>query len=455
MSSLRLLILIMGLGLVAACGDDDDGPTGPTIPDEPKDAGSDEEPDADLPLPRKDSGTGEVEAGEPEPGLIGTCAIDSNKIYTMAERDEPFLGTPLAADAVNSRFAFPFVGDGDCLQAVNFASLSGAASGGMPTSSIAIDACALIRETVAASSGGRWLIATVDNREPPYDVWVQAYDPSLAEAGTGKRLSQGSSVEGALAITTLRDGERAMLAWSDESEGEGQALYARPLDKDGAPRGDAVQIEHSATLYYRGLALDALGAAGAGLAYWRYSEDFSTSEIVFVALDETGKPMREAWVLAGGAGPSASVNLAVDEEGGGIVYSRAEAGSGRQVWYQQIDDTGQAAVVRTGGARASALRVVNAPFLGVDVSLAKLRSSFVMVYRALPARDQTRAQIRAYFLDRYGAVIGDSDVSYTSSSGGRTAVRSSYDGRVLIGWSEVEESGKSVTRVVRLPCVGG
>jgi hypothetical protein len=65
------------------------------------------------------------------------------------------------------------------------------------------------------------------------------------------------------------------------------------------------------------------------------------------------------------------------------------------------------------------------------------------------------AQIRLYFLDRYGAVIGNSDVSFTSASGGRTAIQAAYDGRVVVGWSQVNEDGKSVTKVVRLPCVGG
>jgi hypothetical protein len=448
-----VLALIMGLCLGSACGDDDDGPIAPDNPGR-RDAGNDDEPDANGPLPRRDSGAPDVEPGDPEPGLIGTCAIDSNKIYTVAERDEPFLTTPLAVDPNRSSFALPVVDDGSCLDAVNLASMAGAASSGGPQMSVAIDACALVREAVAAASGERWLLATVDNREAPYDVWLQPYAAGKKELGKAQRLSSTSTVEGELALATLRDGENAMLAWSDE--GAGQAVHVRPIDKDGAPRGAAVEIERSDTLFYHGLAIDALGADGAALVYWRYSDDFSTSELVFVALDSAGKPLRDAWLLAANAGPSASINLAIDEDGGGIVYARAEAGSGRQVWFQQIDDTGQAAMARTGTARASPVRIVNAPFLGIDVSLAKLRSSYVLAYRALPALMQTRAQIRLYFLDRFGAIIGGSDVSFTSSSSGRTAVRSAYDGRVVIGWTQVnEEDAKSVTKVVRLPCVGG
>jgi hypothetical protein len=448
----RLRALALGLSLFAACSGSRHGT--PIAPGGKPDAGKQDEVDANVTEPIEDSGP-KPDTGSPEVGLMGNCAIDSNKIFTVAQRDEPFLQTPLAVDPINSRFALPYVADGDCLQAVHMSSLAGAATSGDPQSDIAVDECSLVLDAVTTAIGDQWLVALVDNREPPYDVWVEPYDASHKKMGAAQRASQGASVEKELALVTLRNGTQAMLAWSDENGSAGQSLYARPLDNTGAPRGDAARIEQSDTLYYRGLALAALGADGAGLAYLRYSLDFKTSDIVFVALDNSGKAVRAPWVLASNAGPSPSVNLAVDEDSGGIVYSRAESQTGRQLWFQQIDDTGQAAAARTGTARASALRFLNAPFKGVDVSVAKLRTSFVVAYRALPAVNQDRAQIRLYFLDRFGAVIGNSDVSYTSLSGGRTAIQSAYDGRVVIGWSEVEEDGKSVTKVVRLPCIGG
>jgi hypothetical protein len=448
----RLRVVALGLSLVAACSGNKQAP--PNAPGGKHDAGNAGAVDADVSQP-VDSGP-VPDTGTPEPGLMGRCAIDSNKIFTVSQRDEPFLETPLAVDPINSRFALPFVAnDGNCLEAVHMSSLAGAAASGEPKSDLAIDECSLVLAAVTTAISDQWLVALVDNRDPPYDVWVEPYDAAHKKMGAAQRATQGSSVEKELALVTLRNGEQAMLAWSDEDDHAGQALYARALDKTGTPRADAVRIEQSDTLYYRGLALAALGADGAGLAYLRYSLDFKTSDIVFVALDNNGKPVRAPWVLASNAGPSPSVNLAVDEDSGGIVYSRAEAMTGRQLWFQQIDDTGQAAAARTGTARVSALRFVNAPFKGVDVSVAKLRTSFVVAYRALPAVNQDRAQIRLYFLDRFGAVIGDSDVSYTSLSGGRTAIQSAYDGRVVIGWSEVQPDGKSATKVVRLPCVGG
>src|SRR6201999_4489322 len=124
------------------------------------------------------------------------------------------------------------------------------------------------------------------------------------------------------------------------------------------------------------------------------------------------------------AGPSASIDLISDQEGGGLVYSRAEAQTGRQVWFQQIDSDGQPALQRTGTTRAPEQRVVNAPSRGIDVSVTKLRTGFIVTYRSLPKDESSMAMLRLYFLDRFGQVIGSSDVSYTSAAGGRTAIQS-------------------------------
>jgi hypothetical protein len=135
-----LLLALVGL---PACG----GSKKPTtMSTAPRDAGDAMQVDADVPLPREDAGMKMKAPGMPEPGLTGTCAIDSNKIFTLVERDEPFAGTPLAVDPINSLFALPFVAkDGKCLDAVHMASLVGDAASGAPKSSLAIDECANCR----------------------------------------------------------------------------------------------------------------------------------------------------------------------------------------------------------------------------------------------------------------------------------------------------------------------
>jgi hypothetical protein len=125
------------------------------------------------------------------------------------------------------------------------------------------------------------------------------------------------------------------------------------------------------------------------------------------------------------------------------------------VWFQRIDDTGQAATLLNSPGRSAPIRVVNSPFRGIDVSVTKLLAGYIVSYRALPSTRQPQAAIRLAFLDRNGQLIGESDVSYTSQSGGRTAVEAAYDGRAVVGWSQVNPDGKSELKLVRLPCIGG
>jgi hypothetical protein len=352
-------------------------------------------------------------------------------------------------------FALPFVGSqAGCIDVVNVTMLKGGSQGGDPMTKVAIDRCALVKEAAATALKSQWLVAMIDNRTPPYDVWVQRYDPMLGEQGDAVRVSNSAAVDTALAIASLRDGEHAVVAWGDEGT-TGNALYTRLLAADGSVAGEPVRIDESTSLYFRGLSLAPLGEAGAALAYWRYSADFKTSELVFRALDASGTPVRDAWVLATNAGPAASIDVATGNAVGGIVYSIAEGSLGRQIWFQRIDDKGEAAELLAGPGRSPALRVVNPPFKGIDVSVAKLSAGYVMAYRGLPSANEPRAAIRLYFLDRNGAVIGHSDVAYTSEAGGRVAVEAAYDGRVVIGWSQVNSDGKSELKLVRLPCIGG
>jgi hypothetical protein len=456
-SGLPMRAFALGICLWTACGHDDKAPIAAEMPPpEPRDAGTPMEldpVDANVPLPRRDSDAGMIPPGMPDPGLVGSCAADSNKIYSVTMSDTPFTSTPLAVDPINSRFVLPFIGMGSCLDTLNVVALSGAAVSGAPQTALTVDECSLVKAAATSALGDGWLVALIDNRMPPYDVWVEPFDTTFQSRGDAQRITQNSGVGSELTLSSARNGQRAMVAWNDEDPTAKQSLYVRAIDATGQPLADAERIDQSNTLRFRDVSLAPLGDDGAGLTYWRYSDDFTTSDLVFVALDATGKPQRDAWVLSTNAGSSASIALSVDAQGGAVVYSRAE-GSGRQIWFQQIDDAGQPALLRSGSGQATALRIVNAPFKGIDVSLTKLSASFVLAYRALPAESQDQAQIRVYFLDRFGAVIGDSDLSYTSPTGGRTAAASANDGRVAIAWSELNASGKSEVKLARLPCVG-
>ncbi len=422
--------------------------------------------DADIPLPRKhDAGT--VAPGRPEPGLVGPCAIDSNKIFTAVTTARPLMQTPMGVDLEGSQFAIPYVDVSPaCLDGVYLTSLAGDNTAPAPKSTLAIDQCSQPRLPVITSAGGHWLVAYVDNHLPPYDLWVQPYDAKMKKMGTPQRITNTAVTESATAIATLRDGN-VMVAWADQATDGTSSLHVRRVDPMGKPLGAEHIIEawsskagtdpnKNPKLYYGSLTLAGLGADAAAFAYWRFDPiSLVRSDIVFYALDKNGVAVGKEWVLSTSAGPNATVDVAVNEEGGGIVYTQSESGTGRQLWFQEITDTGVAAPLRAAAGTAAPVRFLNTPFRGIDVSITKMLSSYAVVYRALPYANLPKPQIHLAFLNRVGTLAGDLPVSYTSDSGGKTAVEAAYDGRTVIAWSETSDTGMSVIKVGRVPCIGG
>lgn len=453
------------LALVSAQGCGDDG--GKTVaakdsgPDD-SGGGNDDFDAGDAPLPQKHD-AGMVKPGTPDMGLEGRCAIDTNKIFTAVETDTLLYGTPLAVDPIDSQFAIPYVDTSSgCLDAVYLATLAGSNTAPPPTAAIAVDNCALVSAPATTFAGGRWLVAFVDNHSGTDSVWVQPFDVDSDKMGADQLLSETQAKS--IALNTLRDGT-VLVAWADEDIGGTGAVKVRPLDENGKPTGPERVIEtwkasagsdpvKNPKLKYRGLVITTVGAEGAGLAYWRYDETFARSELMFHVLDKTGKPTLPQLIVTRTAGTYASIDVDVNETGGGIVYTQVEGSTGRQLWFQEIDDTGALATLGSDRGVAPPVRIVNSPFLGIDVSIAKLRVSYAIAYRALPAVNMDKSQIRVMFLNRGGNKLGDSDVSFTSDTGGRTAIKTAYDGRIVLGWTELTDEGKSRIRVVRLPCAG-
>jgi hypothetical protein len=196
----------------------------------------------------------------------------------------------------------------------------------------------------------------------------------------------------------------------------------------------------------------------AGLGYRRVSDDGTRSEIVLDILDENGARDRDSWVLSTEAGSNGSIDLASDEEGAGAIYSLNQ-GESQQLWFQPLGLDGRALPVMTGGKTgggADPHRIVGPPDKAADVSMTKLPVGFAVAYRVLPSVGVDSPRIRVHFLESFGRIIGMSDVALATMYGGRTAIESAYDGRVVIGYSDSDdETGATTIYGIKLPCVGG
>jgi hypothetical protein len=196
------------------------------------------------------------------------------------------------------------------------------------------------------------------------------------------------------------------------------------------------------------------------LAY--HSLDPARSEIILHQLNSRGEilapspapgePVTPYLTLAGGAGDSATVDIATDEKGGALVYSIEPAG-GLQVRFRKIS------VTLGDDLRDMVLdevRLVTAPERPRGASIAKLipgyvKSGYVVAYRAL-ARDDVATKIRVLFADEVGHAEGSNDVYWAGDHGNRTSVKVSNDGRVALSWSDSEDGVEEPT-LVNLWCM--
>jgi len=460
---LRLVNLGFGWGLCAAllglswgCGGDDGGGVS-TMPRDAQMEDASAAFDANGPRPVGPAiDAAAIIPGDPPPELEGqVCAVDTNKLYGLVTLDRPAAPTQLAADQVNSRFGMMYVGDSrECIDAVFLASVEGPANVGEPEIELVSDGCTSVQTTAVTHNGLRWLAAMVDGRQGTTDLSVQAYDGE--HEFDVHRITSSAAPEREVAIAEV--GDAVAVAWVEQDAMTSMStLQIRLLSSDGEPTAESVVLEQSDVWTFSSLSLARIGTRFIGLAYRRFDGATSAEIVLEVLRADTAEREREGWILTSEAGAFGGVDLATDDEGGGVVYSLGQADS-QQLWFQQLDRNGNAAPVMNGnlvGGPSVPERILGPPLKAVDASVAKLPVGFAVAYRALPSGTVSSPRIRVQFLDRLGSVVSSSDVALASEFGGRTAIESGYDGRIAIGWTDTDEDGKSTLTVIKLPCVGG
>lgn len=465
----RIGLLAWAVSAAAGCSgcEDDEGPGLGTQPrdggmggagfgDDGFDAGPfPTVPDAGRPFP-----------GEPPPELAGElCAVDTNKLYELVAHDRQPVPAQLGVDLIASRFSSVFIADSEvCLDAVYLSSLQGASGVGMPELEVVSDECTTVLDAAVARVDERWLVAMVDARMDQYEIWVQPHDgvEALAPQRVTNSLARESDVVIAgVASEDPDSGEltsSAMVAWVERDDATGTAtLKAQPLSPLGEPAGDAVVLQASGTWSFASLSMTQIGQSLTALGYRRFDRDGRSQIVLDVLSADTAERDHDSWVLTTEAGPYGSIELAADTQGGGVIYSLGQ-GDSAQIWFQQLDASGRAASVRRGnlvGGPAEPRRVVAPPANAIDASMAKLPVGYAVAYRALPGTQLDTPRIRVHFLHSDGNIIGMSDVALASEFGGRTAIEAAYDGRIVLGWSDLAEDGTTTITVAKLPCVGG
>lgn len=444
-AALVLWLLLAGL---VGCGDDaSPHETVPTGRRDPKpDAGP--EPDAGEPI-EHDAGFADRTPGH-------ACEVDPDALFDLSVSKQVPDVAPLGVQSVAGYFGMAYVDQSEtCVDALYVAELRGGKKGGGPMVSSAVDQCSQIDRVALASLDRAWLVATVDNREPPSDIWVQVYAADSSDAPKAQRVTDTPALERSVTLSVVSE-DAAMLAWVERDVDSGvETLKVRPLDGQGKPTAEAVSLPVPDG---SSITLPSMAPIGSfvGLAYHRGHPD-GQSEVVLERLDPaSGERTRDPWVVTDQAGPQPSVGLTRAPKGGAILYSTVAGGSGRQLWFQRLDERVERAPVMSGavvGGQAEPQRLVNSPFRAIDASIEKLSVGYAVAYRGLPGGTLEEPAIKLLFLEENGRIVGDSVVAPTSETGGRTSVAFSIEGRMVMGWSDHTDEGTRL-RMMRVPCVG-
>jgi hypothetical protein len=464
--AIQLTSLVLALAVpFAGCGGDDDDDSTAVGP----------KPDGGTKNGQGDDGNGDldasyarpitVDAGMDEPGdppaelADQSCAVDTNKLYDLITFDRLPEPTRLGVDVVDSRFALAYVDKSEaCIDAVYVAELDGAVGAGAPKPVLAIDPCSIVDRAAVEYDGKHWLLGTIDARKNMRDLWVQELDVGSKHEYDAYNVTDSAAAEREFALLSLgEDGVLAAWVEDDGVVGGAARLKTRMLSASGKPEGEPSDLEQPEDVAWTisGLSMAALGTDYVGLVY-RRADNEGRAELVLDVLSRGGERDRDPWVLSEQAGAYGTIDVAAGDNGAGAIYSIVQ-GTSEQLWFQGLGLDGKAVSVTTGGQTggpAEARRIVSPPYKASDASLVKLPNGFAVAYRALPGGDVTSARIRVHFLDNFGRILDKSDVALAEPQGGRTAIKVAYDGRVVIGWSDTDDAGKTTLTTIKLPCVG-
>ena len=289
-------------------------------------------------------------------------------------------------------------------------------------------------------------LSFVDNSSGHAELFTQALDPRMVPSADPIRLTDNDAQERGLAMATLGAGPAVAYV---ERKTSGDALRLRVLDATEA----ALLVPEGAGHRPSGLAMTALTAGGA--VAWVNSEGEHPG-VWLNALTTDGEANGTPVALSPLSGPTASVDLAVQnrggdaEQGGAAVYSVWVGETGRELRFRRLD--------ARGAPRDQERKLLGAPLRAGDASITSLGDAYAVAYRALADGVLiTEPQIRLLFVSAEGDVQRDDYgrprshfVDSASNTAGRLTVRSSTDGRLLIGWVDGDDSGRFQLRLSRL-----
>jgi hypothetical protein len=322
------------------------------------------------------------------------------------------------------------------------------ASGEFSMPSTMIDDCAALRELTLLHVGQGWRLIWVDNSTGSSELQMMQLteDMSSFVGDMRTRLTDNELLEQRPVLAAIKDVPIAAFIGQDDKGKYRIAsvgLSGPDSVKDVVPESDERKPVN--------LAFRQIGKTNAVVAW---SDEAGLPGIWVQRTDLEANPVGDPVLVSEVASAGTTVDLAArdaENEGGAILYS-VNLGGTSEVRFRRLTALGE--------VQADEIKIVSGALQGRDGSFARLGGGYVIAYRALPGGAITENEIRITFVSKEGTLMRDGGgtlvsfkVASAGTATGRTTLRVSNDGQLLIGFIDGNGSATQIRLVrKRLDC---
>jgi hypothetical protein len=354
----------------------------------------------------------------------------------------------LAAGADRFGIAYSAVG-ADAFENVYFTELPSSGSFFGAASQLTMDLATTTTPVVARTTSG-WLLAWSANMTATPDIFTIGYDMTGRPIAGRQHLTTSLHTESSPLLAV--SGATNILAWDDFDAAAGtHTTVLRTLSDDGMGTGTESRLAAAGLVP----APQALAPSDEGFVLGWSDPD---GDAVIMPLDAHGAVMGPAAALSSGHDSDGTIDLAQSFGGGAAVFgARIEGFVGYDSGMAGVDGGGEviggrnevhAHLVDGAGAPYDVEHVLTSGSdRGSDASIAEFAGGYAVSYRQVDASPV----LRVLFLDSLLREVARVDLVPISLLGGRTTIRASGDGTLLIAWADVVGSETHI-RAARIRC---
>lgn len=320
------------------------------------------------------------------------------------------------------------------------------ATSGPPSATQTIsEGTSLHDEPSITANGASYVVAWTDNSEDDFEIHARSVAGTTL--GAIQRITTRVGRDDSPTLVSLGGGNM-LVSWVEE-RGTTRIPVVRPISPTAAPTGTA----HDAATGNVGHPVLAPREGGAVLLFTDTAGTFP--DAILQRLDASGASVGAREVLSREHDATGDVDVGLTALDGAAVFGANVGGARRDVRVRLLDGTGT-----PGMSEYSANEGVE---LGDSASVARLRAAvgwsrecrdgYAIAYRSYPGGAAAPPVLRLLLISAGAEVVRAVNLSppNISAQGGRTTLRISEDGQLLLAWTDTREDRVDM-RAARIRC---